>query len=63
MKIFEVVEDTDTVYATRSESLAYERAVRCKKQPVWIVEMLLDTDPHVETVWDHLREFRKEYCV
>ena len=63
MKIFEVVEDTDTVYATRSESLAYERAVRCKKQPVWIVEMLLDTDPHKEIVWDKLRNFRQEYCV
>lgn len=63
MKIFEVVEDTDTVYVTRSESLAYSRAVRCNKQPVWIVEMLVDSDPHKEVVWDKLRDFRREYCV
>lgn len=61
MKIFEVVEDTDTVYATRSESLAYERALRCKKQPVWIVEMLLDTEPPVETIWDSISFFRENY--
>lgn len=63
MKIFEVFEDTDTVYVTRSESLAYNRAVRCNKQPVWIVEMLVDSDPHKEVVWDNLRDFRREYCV
>lgn len=63
MKIFEVIEDTDTVYVTRSESLAYGRALRCKKQPVWIVEMYLDTEPHKEVVWDKLRDFRKEFCV
>jgi hypothetical protein len=63
MKIFEVIEDTDTIYVTRSESKACEKALLCEKEHVWIVEMIMDSYPHQERVWNDLDDFRKEYSV
>lgn len=61
MKIFEVYTDTKLYYCTRSESKAYESALKAPKYPVWITEVELDTLPAKERVWDKLMDFRKEH--
>ena len=63
MKIFEGYSDCDLIYATRSESLAYQKGLRASQGPVWVVEIELDTVPVREKVYDTLRDFGKEYGV
>ncbi len=60
-KIFEVMSDTDTVLITASESKAYQKALL--SHDPWIVEMVLNSDPHKEVVWNNLCDFRKEHMV
>lgn len=60
-KIFEVISDTDTVLVSASESKAYQKALTVEHP--WIVEMILNSDPHEELIWNQLCDFRKEYML
>ena len=59
--VFEVMNDTDTVLITMSESKCYQKAL--EQNDPWIVAMVLDSLPHKEWVYDKLCDFKKEYNV
>ena len=59
--VFEVMNDTDTILITMSESKAYQKAL--EQNDPWIVAMVLDSYPHKEWVYSELSQFRREYNV
>jgi len=59
--VFEVMNDTDTVLITMSESKAYQKAL--EQNDPWIVAMVLDSYPIKQWVYNKLCDFRREYNV
>lgn len=57
--IFEVVFDTRTVLVTMSESKAFNKADGV--QDAWIVAKEINSEPHMETVYENTSVFREEY--
>jgi len=56
--VFQVMNDTDAVLVTMSESKCYQKAI--EQNDPWIVAMVLDSYPHREKVWEDIELFKKE---